>query len=175
MQCHGSPLWLFTALVLGLPACAATPAASPGLTYSVAIDPAFSTTETEAITAGIESWNAAVPQLHVTYAIAACDSPGPDQVCMHPNSAPPNPTDDIVGDTQSDGDDNSTILIYVDRIEAAEASPTGLIQQTAAHEMGHAMGLKHTAAGTLMAAYVMDQASSITPADIAQFWSLRGK
>jgi predicted Zn-dependent protease len=174
MQHHGSSL-LLGALVLGLPACAANAAPGPGLTYSVAIDPSFTTDQTEAITAGIESWNAAVPELHVTYAIAACDSPAPNQVCMHPNSSPPDTTDDIVGDTQSAGDDNSTVMIFIDRIQAAVASPSGLIQQTAAHEMGHALGLKHSATGTLMAAYVMDQASAITPADIAQFWSVRGK
>lgn len=176
MQYHGSPLLLGIALALGLPACAAAPAESPGLTYAVAIDPSFTTDEAEAITAGIESWNAAVPQLHVTYSIAACDSPASDQVCMHPNTSPPDMTDDIVGDTQLGGDDNSTVTIYVARIEAAvpmNSSP--LMQQTAAHEMGHALGLKHSATGTLMAADVENQASAITSADITQFWSVRGQ
>lgn len=175
MQYHRSLQVLGVALGLGLPACAATPASGPGMTYSVAIDPSFTTDEAEAITAGIESWSAAVPQLHVTYAIAACSSPAPNQVCMHPNSSPPDPTDDIVGDTQLEGDDNSTVLIYVARIDAAMASPSGLVQQTAAHEMGHAMGLKHSGTGTLMAADVMNQSPVVTTADIGQFWSVRGQ
>lgn len=166
---------LLLAMTLGLlPACAGTP--PPGLTYSVAIDPAFSTAQTDAITAGLENWIASVPQLHLTYAIASCDSPAADQVCMHPDSSPPDMTDDIVGDTQPAGDDNASVLIYVTRIaDAAEVDPSALIQQTAAHEMGHALGLKHSATGTLMAADVQNQAPAITPADIDQFWSVRGK
>jgi len=172
MQCHRWLLLLGS--LLGVSACAGTPA--PGLSYSVAIDPAFTTDQTEAITAGIESWVASVPELHVTYAIATCKSPDPDQVCMHPDAAPPDMSDDIVGDTQPTGDDGSAVLLYVDRVEAAfPRDPMKMLQQTATHEMGHALGLKHSATGTLMAADVQNQASTITPADIAQFWSVRGK
>ncbi|HXX70210.1 MAG TPA: matrixin family metalloprotease [Polyangiaceae bacterium] len=157
-----------------LPACAGT--APPGLKYSVAIDPAFSSDETEAITAGLDNWKASIPELQLTYAIAACNVPVADQVCMHPDSSPPDMTDDVVGDTQLAGDDNATILIFVDRIQAAAPSNSAqLFQQTAAHEMGHALGLKHQGTGTLMAADVQNQNPTITPADIDQFWSVRGK
>lgn len=158
-----------------LSACAAR-TAGPGMTYQVAIDPAFTTDQTDAITAGLQNWIVSVPQLQVTYAIANCDVPATGQVCMHPDTSPPDMADDIVGDTQPAGDDSATILIYVDRIQAAaESDPSALVRQTAAHEMGHALGLKHTATGTLMAADVQNQAPSITPADIDQFWSLRGQ
>jgi len=46
---------------------------------------------------------------------------------------------------------------------------------TPAHELGHAMGLRHTASGTLMAANAADQSPTVTSDDIAQFWSVRGK
>ncbi len=143
--------------------------------YAVSIDPAFATNEIDAVSAGLESWSQAVPQLRLTFAIATCDTPAAGQVCLHPEFAPPdNPSDEVVGTTYRGASGSGTVLIYVARIESiAPDGMMALTQQTVEHELGHAMGLQHTAAGTLMAADVGDQAQDVTPADVAQFWAVR--
>jgi hypothetical protein len=157
-----------------LAACAAAPPPPP-LDYAVTIDPMFADMPTDAVTAAVDAWNQAIPQLHLTYVIAACDSPSPQQVCLHPEFDPPDPSNDVVGRTYRGAADSGTVLIYVSRIDALAPDAMGLTRQTAEHELGHAMGLQHAAKGTLMAADVSDQAPGITPADIAQFWAVRGQ
>jgi predicted Zn-dependent protease len=41
------------------------------------------------------------------------------------------------------------------------------------HEIGHALGLSHTAEGTVMEPVIHDAPQGITPTDVAQFWSKR--
>lgn len=143
--------------------------------YTAAIDPAFAPDEVQAITAALDNWNASVPNLSVTYTIASCDSPGPQQVCFQPINAPPDTMDDVVGETEPTASEGATVLLYVARMQASRYDFSALLQQTAAHEMGHAMGLKHTATGTLMAAYVQDQTPAVTSADVTQFLSVSGE
>jgi hypothetical protein len=166
---------LLLSAALVLPACGGELAPARPLAYSAAIDPAFSTSQVEAITAALDDWNTAVPELHVTYAIASCDSPLPQEACFHPNHDLPNVRDDIVGDTQPASSGGATVTLYVYRIEASRYDLSVLLRQTAGHEMGHAMGLKHSASGTLMAPYAEQQAPHATSADIAQFWSVSGE
>jgi hypothetical protein len=162
------------AFIIVLAACAAqTP--PPPLEYSVTIDPMLADMPTDAITAAVDAWNQAIPQLHLTYMIAPCNSPSPQQVCLHPEFDPPNPPKDIVGTTFRGASDSGTVWIFVARLDALATDAMGLTRQTAEHELGHAMGLQHAATGTLMAADVSNQAPGITPADIAQFWAVRGQ
>lgn len=163
------------ALLLGSTACASPPQAPPPLEYSVAIDQSFAMSQIESVTEAIDDWTTAVPELHLTYVIASCDAPSPQQVCLHPDYDPPDPTDDVVGTTYRGGSDSGTVLIFVNRIQATGWNMASLTRQTAAHELGHAMGLQHAAVGTLMAADVTSQAPSVTAADVAQFWAVRGQ
>jgi hypothetical protein len=145
------------------------------MSYGVSIDPQFTVDQVDAITAGLEDWMVAVPELQFTYAVKACDSPAAHQVCIHPAHDPPNPADDVIGTTSPGESGDATILLYVDRIQATGWDVRSLTEQTMAHEAGHAVGLRHSGSGELMAPDVADQAHNVTPGDIAQFWAVRGK
>src|SRR5580658_7876400 len=125
---------LLLSAALVLPACSGELVPARPLAYSAAIDPAFSTSQVEAITAALDDWNTAIPELHITYAIAACDSPLPREVCFHPNHDPPNMRDDVVGDTQPASSEGATVTLYVYRIEASRYNLSVLLRQTAEHE-----------------------------------------
>jgi hypothetical protein len=167
---HRHPALLLIA-ILALLGCRA----ARTLEYSAAIDPAFTAEQMEEIAAAVDDWKTSVPELRVTSTIAACDSPSAQQVCVHPVHAAPDPADDVVGTTHTGIRDSATVLIYVDRIQATGMDVHALTEKTAAHELGHAMGLRHSTAGTLMAAYVPEQAQTVTEADVTQFWSVEGK
>jgi hypothetical protein len=162
---------MLLATALSSSACVAAPA----MAYSVTWDPSFTSDQLDALISGVADWQAAVPGLRVASSIGSCASPSSDQVCVHPEHAPPDPAHDVVGTTYPGDSDESTILIYVDRIQATGWEVESLIRQTMAHEMGHALGLRHTGRGTLMAPEVPDQAHSVTPADVQQFWAVRGR
>jgi predicted Zn-dependent protease len=170
MQLHPFAVLTATLTMLALPACRA----GRQLNYSAAIDPSFSADQMEDIAVAVDGWKASIPELQVTTTVTACDSPSAQQVCMRPVHAPPDAIDDVVGTTLPGIRDSATVLIYVDRIQASGMDVRALTKRTAAHELGHAMGLRHSTAGTLMAGYVPEQAQTVTQADVTQFWNIEG-
>lgn len=164
---------IFIAAALCLSAC--TNAEPPPTGYSVAMDPAFTADQTEALVAAFEDWKAAIPELKLTYTVAACTQPAPQQVCVHPVTAPPDTSQEIIGETYPGPAASADVYVFVDRMQPVGAATTQaqLLQQTMAHELGHAMGLRHAAAGTLMAADAAEQSPTVTADDVAQFRSVR--
>ncbi len=148
-----------------LSACESAPTLP--LSYSVAIDPTFTSDEAESIVASLAEWRASVPELNLDASIAACGDASPQRVCIAPSFAAVDASDDVVGSTYAGASDSATVVLYVNRIVAMGGDTPALREQTAAHEVGHSLGLKHTVAGELMAAFVTDQAPAITPADVA--------
>jgi hypothetical protein len=180
--------------LLGLGGCSSEQ--QPTLSHTVSIDPAFTADQMDAVTAGVGDWKAAIGELQFTLAVAPCDAPSAAELCIHPAHNPPAASNDVVGTTQPGSSDNATLWIYVDRIEAcsdarderdwrwdgrdsfdcpARWDVQAITMQTAAHEIGHAFGLMHKDPGELMAADVLEQANTVTPADVAQFWAVRGR
>jgi Matrixin len=159
--------------LLGVMASTACSSSSQHLDYKVLIDPAFLAAEADAITAGLSDWAETVPELHISPVIARCDVPSGQQICVHPAFDAPDLSNDVIGHTAAGESDDATVWIYVTRIQASGQDVPSLMQQTMAHELGHAMGLSHSPSGELMAPEVPAQAHRVTSADVAQFWSVR--
>jgi Matrixin len=151
--------------------CSSSP---PNAAYHVTIDPTFTIDQRDSIDGALHDWEAGVGALHVTSVVGECNSFSPHDVCVQPAHDKPNPADDIVGMTNPGASGNVTVMLYVDRILAMGGDTQMLTRQTMAHEMGHVLGLGHSARGELMAARVSDQAHSVTPADVEEFWAVRG-
>lgn len=140
---------------------------SPINGYSVTVSPDFTAEQRQAVHAGISAWHAAIPELAVSVHDGPCEDP--TSICLAPDNAA------MPGDVHWAGwtsPDHMHLFIATDRI-AAHGYGMRTVQQTAAHELGHAMGLEHTKAGDLMAAEVGEQAHDVTDNDRAQWWATR--
>jgi hypothetical protein len=145
-------------LLLSIAGCVA-----PHETYDVVVSAEFAPADRDAVLAGVSMWHSYIPELEQRAEVGACDGA---RICIHPGH---DATDHRAGWTTLD-----LMNVTID-VEALADHGDGMrgVKQAAAHEVGHAMGLRHTAPGDLMAAMEPDQAWYVTENDRAQWWATR--
>lgn len=146
---------------------------TPGDSYTVLIDPTFSTDERAGIDTSIQDWRTHVP---VTFNIVAmsCNDLTPGVICVRAvdhaevlrRANPPMPT--AWSCTHRSDNDGSIVYLDSTRYQGQDAW-----KQNVTHELGHAMGLAHDREGTVMCLDVTCSAINVTDADVRQWKSLR--
>jgi hypothetical protein len=146
--------------------------ATPGDSYSLDIDPAFTSDEQAAIVAAVEDWQGQVP-VHFKVDVRSCSGSRAHYVCMHQgipdqHGSPKNASGWC---SLNEGTDGGEIWLL-------SSAPT---QQSATHELGHAMGLRHQGPTTdepcdspiVMAPDPDVAAKTVQFGDVAQWYTVR--
>lgn len=167
------------AFALGLLALAAC--SSPlSDSYVVKLDPAFRGQELEAARAAMADWRANAPVL-LAEEVGACTGES-FEICVrrapvaeveriaaeHGDPTPAGAVKDGETHGPSWPGGNSEVWVSYDAPDVGWS-----LRHTFAHEIGHALGLRHTGEGTLMCAWVECAARNVTPADVEQYLAIR--
>lgn len=145
-----------------------TATSPPGLSYRVEISSTFLSDKSAAIVAAADDWSRAVPELSLTVTISGC-TPGPHMICVRPRTY-----QELRADCGEDSGAVGCTLLYAENrsvIGLSSVEDDEVTKLFAEHELGHAMGLKHSGPGTIMRA--SPDAYQVTDADVAQFWEVR--
>jgi hypothetical protein len=165
--------------LLGMVGCTSnlSQTTQPGLQYQVVIDNTFTVSQIADLEAGYHMWQLAVPTLRLSVLVSDTCLSAPHVVCVG-NNAETSAT--LLGYTVRDAQQDSALTTIYPALQQFNHVE---LQTTAAHELGHAMGLIHTqdwrdsvdnsTTPTLMYWNYLGQAHQITSTDLQQFWSLR--
>lgn len=156
----------------------------PADTYTVYIDPAFdapgSAHGTSEVLEALDDWTAHVPGLVLRPVVSArvCDDSCAHSITLHPStiaslSARPGASESEAGVTSRRGTDDWRSEGDWANVWIAQDAPRW--QVSLRHEIGHALALQHTAAGTLMYRDSTGAAPGVTCEDLAQYERVRGR
>jgi len=152
----------------------------PGSSFDVYVDPAFGP-QLGDVVAAVDAWQSAAPGLVMRVQIAAlvCDSSCTHTITIHPSTTAAIAAANHVASFDPFGscdrewhDDHNGEREYANISVASDISPDDW-HKVVLHEIGHGLALQHTGSGTVMCSPTDCGASSITPADVAQYQGLR--
>lgn len=139
--------------------------------YTVTVDPGFSSESTEVVMAALDDWESKVP-VHFQRQVGPCSGVHEGSICIHAED--PAFIHTKCKDAEAGGCTTyrATILLGDGgEIWLDTSQPADQLQPIAGHEIGHAMGLVHQEGTVLMSPEVT--ATTAMPADVAQWRSLR--
>jgi hypothetical protein len=153
---------------------------SPGDTYTLYIDPAFTVAQQADILQAADNWQNVVP-VRISPIVGACPGLQDKVICIAAAGLSPNDYNGItsvrcgVGSSSHEtggwmGVDGGKITIYLQTMN----SDGDLLPQVASHEMGHAMGLEHWTGNILMNARYEQNVQRPVCQDVEQWYQVRG-
>jgi hypothetical protein len=170
--------WLLPALLVGAAMSGCGNNLPPGYNYTFYLDPTFPTSQQENLLEGVSRWVDS-KAVSITVIMGACGQGplAPYTICtqawsraqldaMHPKRTPGT----TVGATTLYEADQSSLVRLL--------SPWDLTfpeVENDMHEVGHALMLEHTQAGTVMFKDMGTNSGELTCADLQQYWSIRGQ